>query len=374
MAEKYLHIVSFNIPYPANYGGVIDVFYKILWLKRLGLKIHLHCFEYGRSHAPELDEVCDKVSYYKRDMHWISSLSVIPFIVKSRYSDQLLVNLLKDAHPILFEGLHSCYFMNHPRLQGRFLIYRESNIEHEYYFHLFKSEKSLLKKLYFLSEALKLKVYESVLKKASLILPVSREDAAYFEQQYPGVRTVYLPSFHPADDVQVKLGKGSYVLYHGNLEVAENAQAAEYLVKEVFRDLEVPFVIAGLNPSAYLEDLIRGMSGITLIPNPSDEELRTLITEAQINVLVTFQPTGLKLKLLNVLFNGRYCLVNANMLAGTGLERACVIADTADELKEQVKTLFVKEFPESEIDERTALLKDYFNKEKAEKLVRLIFE
>ena len=27
--DKEVHIVSFDVPYPPNYGGVIDVFYKI---------------------------------------------------------------------------------------------------------------------------------------------------------------------------------------------------------------------------------------------------------------------------------------------------------------------------------------------------------
>ena len=27
--EKHLHIVAFNVPLPANYGGVIDVFYRL---------------------------------------------------------------------------------------------------------------------------------------------------------------------------------------------------------------------------------------------------------------------------------------------------------------------------------------------------------
>ena len=30
---KEIHIITFDIPYPANYGGVIDVFYKIKALK-----------------------------------------------------------------------------------------------------------------------------------------------------------------------------------------------------------------------------------------------------------------------------------------------------------------------------------------------------
>ena len=29
MTENHLHIISFDVPYPANYGGVIDVFYRV---------------------------------------------------------------------------------------------------------------------------------------------------------------------------------------------------------------------------------------------------------------------------------------------------------------------------------------------------------
>ena len=51
MNIKHLHIVAFDIPQPANYGGVIDVFYKIKALTNLGVKVHLHCYEYGRAHS-----------------------------------------------------------------------------------------------------------------------------------------------------------------------------------------------------------------------------------------------------------------------------------------------------------------------------------
>ena len=39
--DKYLNIVSFNIPYPANYGGVIDVYYKLEALHACGVKLIL---------------------------------------------------------------------------------------------------------------------------------------------------------------------------------------------------------------------------------------------------------------------------------------------------------------------------------------------
>ena len=55
--DKNLHVISFDIPWPVNYGGVIDVFYKITALAGLGVKIHLHCFEYGRKESKELNWV-----------------------------------------------------------------------------------------------------------------------------------------------------------------------------------------------------------------------------------------------------------------------------------------------------------------------------
>ena len=35
--NKYLNIVSLNVPYPPNYGGVIDIYYKIKALKAVGV-------------------------------------------------------------------------------------------------------------------------------------------------------------------------------------------------------------------------------------------------------------------------------------------------------------------------------------------------
>ena len=35
--DQHLHIISFDIPWPPNYGGVIDVFYKIKTLSEAGV-------------------------------------------------------------------------------------------------------------------------------------------------------------------------------------------------------------------------------------------------------------------------------------------------------------------------------------------------
>ena len=372
-AENHIHIISFNVPFPANYGGVIDVFYKIKNLHEAGVKVHLHCFKYGRSEAKELESICYKVHYYKRKTGFLKSLSLVPYIISSRKSGLLISMLLKDDYPILFEGLHCCYYLDDERLKNRFKIFRESNIEHEYYWGLAKAENNYLKKLYFLFAGWKLKRFEKIVKHASLILPVSQTDTEYFKQKFTNNKVEYLPSFHPFNNLVFKQGKGEYFLYHGNLEVSENIIAAKYLITEVFNDLDLSLIIAGLNPSNDLLNLASEFKNIKIIPNPTDSELQALVENAQANALVTFQATGLKLKLLNVLYNGRFCIANSEMLQGTGLDKLCIIADSKDRLKKEVQAIADKDFDLEEFNKREKILEPYSNEIKTKKLIQLAF-
>lgn len=377
MQDKHLHIISFDVPWPPNYGGVIDVFYKIRALHAKGIKIHLHCIEYpGRGRAEQhLRPYCEELHYYPRKTGLLSALSFKPYIVISRRSKRLIENLLKDEHPILFEGLHSCYYLDDKRLSNRLRIYRESNIEHRYYFNLFKVCNNLFSRIYFLIASCKLRFYQNVLRHAGIMLCVSEKDTEYLRKHFPQNRVHYIPSFHPNEGVESKCGRGDYALYHGNIEVPENTHAAAFLINEVFNDGSIPLVIAGMNPPRRIRKLVGGKKNITLVSNPVDEKMFDLIRNAHVNILVTFQATGLKLKLLNVLYRGRFCLVNDKMLNGTGLDELCVTANDAAGLKEELHRLFGLVFTEEEISQRERLLSSaYSNSVNADRLIRLVWE
>ena len=98
MSDRHLHIISFAIPFPANYGGVIDVFYKLKALHANGIKIHLHCFAYRNQPAPELLQYCESVDYYDRQTGLAEALTFKPYIVASRRSSKLLARLA-DIYP-----------------------------------------------------------------------------------------------------------------------------------------------------------------------------------------------------------------------------------------------------------------------------------
>jgi len=368
-----LHIISFDIPYPANYGGVIDVFHKLRLLHKSGTDIILHCFEYGREQSEELKSLCKEVYYYPRNMSTMNFLSFKPFIVKSRISENLISRLLKDDFPILFEGLHSCGIIDDERIKNRKKIYRESNIEHQYYFHLAKAEKNPIKLIYFLTESIRLRFFQKKLKHADLMLVVSQSDTAYLKKHFPAKKVCYLPSFHENDDVISLSGHGEYALYHGNLAVAENDRAAKFLIQNVFSEIKTPLIIAGLNPGNSLKKLCQKYDHIKLEANIPFERMLYLMQNAQLHILITFQATGLKLKLLNTLYQGRFCLANTAMLQGTGLGEACIITDSPEEIKQQIQEYFQKDFSIAELQQRRRILSEaYDNSTKCQKLIDLV--
>jgi len=354
-----LHIISFDVPFPPNYGGVIDVFYKLKALHELGCEITLHCYDYGRGRQAELEKYCVKVIYYKRNMSFLKMLSHLPYIVNTRNSKSLMNNLLIDESPILFEGLHSCYFINDKRILHRYKIVRTHNIEHDYYANLAQSEKKVIKKIYFNWEAKRLKEFEQVLKHANLIAAISTNDAYHFKRNFKSVYTV--SAFHPYNRVVIKDGIGNYALYHGNLAVAENNLGALFLVNEVFSKTKYRLIIAGSHPSVELINAVKKHANIELRGDISTLEINTLISNAHINVLPTFQATGIKLKLLAALFSGRHCLVNNPMVANTGLEELCVVRDSAVEMIEEIEVLQQKPLSIEMVLQRKTLLESTFS-------------
>ncbi|MBN1926760.1 MAG: glycosyltransferase [Prolixibacteraceae bacterium] len=369
--EKHLNIVSFNVPFPPDYGGVIDVFYRLKALSEAGIKIHLHCFAYGRAESTELKEICEEVFYYQRPRSLIRQFSVKPFIVATRSAKVLLSNLLKNNYPIFFEGLHSCNFLCHPKLNERVKIVRAHNIEHHYYEGLAKKTKSFLKKIYFSIEALKLKRFEKVLKHASHIAAISNNDVEYFQKKY-GKTFLLLPG-HPNEKVNCKKGSGSYILYQADLSTFENEEAALFILENIAPEIDFPFILAGKNPTAEIIEASRKHLNVSVEANPMNKKMEELIANAHINLLPTFQPTGFKLKLLNALYNGRFCLVTPQMVEGTELDEFCRIGKNADELKEQISILIKQDFSEEEVNNRKILLeKAYSNTSNIEPLIKVL--
>ncbi|TAG98343.1 MAG: glycosyltransferase [Sphingobacteriales bacterium] len=359
--DKHLHIISFDVPFPANYGGVFEIYHTLRSLHREGVKIHLHCFDYGRGQQPELKKYCESVHYYERHTGHKGFSMKLPYIVSSRANPELQENLSRDDHPILLEGIHTSYYLQDDGWKNRKVALRLHNIEHEYYRQQGKQSNSLFRKLYFWNESRLLKAYEKKIANRCLVLAMVEKDANYYRTQLGSKQSAYLPPFIGWDYPHCEEGVGHFVLYHGNLAVEENQRAATWLLQEVFNNVEIPFVIAGKDPSPALEALAHQQQHTCMVSNPSDLEMEDLIKKAQIHILPSFTDTGVKFKLLHAVFCGRHIVANEEMLEGTKLDSACHVAKNADAFKSILMQLYRKPFTDDEIMLRDQLLQDYYN-------------
>lgn len=357
---NHLHVIAFDMPYPPNYGGSTDMYFKLVGLQKLGINVTLHVFLYdGKSAAPELNEVTFKTIYYSRKRYKNPFIGKLPYIVKTRKNEQLFQNLLKDNAPILFEGLHTTYYLNHPKLRDRVRVVRAHNVEHHYYAALNEAEDHWLKKIFFKIEAKKLEKYERILNHADGIAGISPSETNYLNETYG--KTQYIPAFHSNNDVVSRIGKGNFVLYHGNLSVPENNRAALFLAEEVFPKLNVPCIISGSNPSARLVKAVSKCEHISLKANISTTEILELIESAHVNAMITFQSTGIKLKLLNSLYRGRFVVANHAMVDQTQLETLCAVSDSPEGIIREINSCFEQLFSMEYQENRRNVLGGLFN-------------
>ena len=372
--SKRIHVISFQVPYPADYGGVIDVYYKVKALKDAGYKVALHCFAYkGRKDSPSLHNIADEVYIYKRNTCVFNRLLLKPYIVKSRQSKELLERLLQDNDPILFEGLHTTHLLSSPLLKDRKKFVRAHNIEGEYYKYLADATVSMKKKFFFNWESIRLQRYEKVLSNADVIFAITEKEKRYFATTYPTVTTELLPCFHNgADDCPEasQRGSGNYLLYNGNLSVEENLNAVYFLAERVIPSFpDVKWVIAGGNPPKELYEVVQAMDNVEIIANPTSTEMSKLIAEAAANVLITFQSTGIKLKLINALYKGGHCIVNDKMIESTGLKEVCMVTHSDKDLIDTIKNALSQKITDEQLALRKVVLRQSYDNDENIKIL-----
>jgi DNA-directed RNA polymerase beta subunit len=216
--------------------------------------------------------------------------------------------------------------------------------------------------------------YEKSISSKATFLSVIPKDAEAYEKL--GCNNIeYLPLFLPDWKVVGSEGSGTFCLYHGDLSVAENEKAAIWLLQQVFRHSEVPFVVAGKNPSSELQSIAKKKSNTCIVSNPNTEQMQDLIEKAHINIIPSFNKTGIKLKFINALFNGRHCIVNTSTVEGTNLEAACFIASDAHSFTTLITELFQQPYTKENIGVRQQLLHRMFDNEiNAKRVVNMIWD
>jgi hypothetical protein len=167
-----------------------------------------------------------------------------------------------------------------------------------------------------------------------------------------------MPCFHVEQDRTEGFSDQPYLLYHGNLSVAENQNVVKYLLKHWQNDFP-PLYIAGKSAHAF-SSLVR-TPNIQLFDQVEEKQLNQLIKHAKANLMLTFQPTGFKLKLINSLLLGGFCIANEQMLSGTTLQNTCLVAQNWEQLTEHITAIGNANWGAKEEQTRQEALLPYSN-------------
>lgn len=357
MDKKPLHIVSFDNPYPPVYGGVIDVFYKIKALSEQGFAIYLHCIVDSPQHAaPELTELVERVYFYRRSKigsFW-KLFSKIPFAALSRYKPEMVKNMQSVDAPILFEGLQTTHLLNKHTFINRKIVLRLHNLEANYFAGSAQSETNPIRKLLYASEARKYKSYQKIIKRFDSVLTLSVYETQYVQQHYHNAD--YVPVFHgnsvPADLPE----SGDYAFYHGDLRLPDNKRAVRFLIDVFARIPDYKLVVASGSDGGFVRKWIAAHPNIDYIQIQNQLHLEELLQKAHLNVMLSFQESGTKLKLVNALYKSRFCIINRNMVDDSEIRMLCEIAETRDEFIKAVNRL--KTQPYNDAKRRNEVLRN----------------
>ncbi len=370
MQQKKLHIICFDNPYPPVYGGVIDVFYKLKALHKIGVEINLHCFvDEIPADTAALQSITESCHFYKRNNSIFNLFSKKPYSVASRSHKMLAQNLKNDNFDILFEGLQSTSVIRARCFKDRSLYLRLHNLENNYYKGLVKTETSIFKKILYFIESYKYERYLKNLAEFCCVFTLSSFETDAVNDLYNNAE--YIPVFHGNDRIADTSDFGQYAFYNGDLRISDNKKAADFLI-DVFQSVDnYPLIIASSLENETLIKRCEQLKNVQYIVIKNHEHLISLSQDAHINVMLSFQQSGTKLKAVNALFQSRHCIINSNMLDDKKLRSLCEVAETKEEFITAIETLKSKPFREHE--QRKLILNEVLeDAENAEKLYGFI--
>jgi hypothetical protein len=243
------------------------------------------------------------------------------------------------------------------------------NIEHQYYRNLGTLEKDPIKKLRYRIEALRLKWFEKNLDYADHLFPISKKDYGYFNKNYNNV--TYLPVFQSKSEILVSNG-GTYCLFHGDLRLSDNIRSALFLI-DFFSDYQsYPLVIASSFQNEVISRALAKHEHIRFKQIHSLKDLELLIQNAGSHILMSFQSSGIKLKLLNALFSNLHVIVNKFVVDGSGLEDHCHIFKDKASLLELIQGYNGETLSAQELASRTAALEQFNTTKSVEKILEFL--
>lgn len=348
---KRILVVANDFPYPPNHGAALDIWTRLLTLKRIGFQLDLLVSVRStpkEEHLAVVKDLVDELWIVQRDRGWQAVLSLQPFQVRSR-SKLGSISLGRPYDAVVLEAEHVGAFLENPAAQNTTLILRIHNNEANYFRALSRGTAGWKAKLFYLMESLKFRMYSSkVIEACTELWFISDFERAAYAKMRPRdqAKSFFLPPDVAPSSMKPFCDAGNQVLFVGTLSIPHNADAIRWYIEQIhplLSDVDgYKLVVAGHTGDHSIDDLRRTIArhgNIVLIENPPN--LTSFYEASAVFVNPVPRGAGLKLKTIHALQAGVPVVTTAIGMEGTGLRDSehVLVADTAHDFAQSVRRL-----------------------------------
>lgn len=383
MKAKRVLLVSPSFPYPLDFGGAVDIWGRVKFLRNSGFEVDLVCTVKDTvedEHRAVVEGLVSRLFLVERKNKVVDFLfSRYPLQVASR--KKLSDFSFSDSYEYLWlEGEYVAAVLSNKTLQYKHSVMRVHNDEASYFSSLARSARYKPQGIYYWQESYKFKklqqwIFSSV-NKFFFISPVEQQS---FSKRYPQqqAKFFYLPPPVTIDQFKSRNLKSKKVIFVGSLFMPNNVEAIQWYLKHVHPGLlsiaGYQFIVAGSTRGSLPEGLLQKLQSsqaVELHTNVAD--LDPLYEQASVFVNPMINGAGVKIKSLNAVAEGLPLVSTPVGVEGSGLIAGehFLLAENPADFLQAVKTLL--EQPERRL-ELVQKAQDYFKLNGHDRILKEFF-
>jgi len=357
-------ILSSKFPYPLKDGGAIATFQIFKGLSKLADDVHLLSFNTSKHYVAEQDipksyfsedtyslvNINTKPSYFQAIFNLIFSRK--PYILSRFKKKEFVIKLnqllkTKKFDVVQVEGLYMLQYMNEIRKNSDAKIaFRAHNLEHQIWDQLAKKTKNIFRRRYLKLLAMRILNYELFcLNKYDMLLPISSEDAAFYEQLGNEKVLKIVPTGFDFEGVNKPLSASNLnkLFYIGSLEWQPNQEGILWFLENCWPKLvekqpNIELHIAGRKAPRWLQHKFQ-VSGIKW--HGEVKSSTDFMMDKSVMIVPLLSGSGMRIKIIEAFVNSKAVVatsVAANGTSSTDGENI-LIADNPEAFVDKVLKL-----------------------------------
>jgi len=198
--------------------------------------------------------------------------------------------------------------------------------------------------------------------------------------QNEGLNAFYVPAFVRLAPAKVGPAIESqqvaipFLLYHGRLDIPDNRQAVQNVLRLASQCPEFSWVVAGSKAPSALIRQMQAMPALQWVDTPDDKTLDALVQNAAVHVIPSKGRAGLRIKMIHALMWTGHVLVHRDAVEGLPWARWVTTVDQDGDWTQMLRMAMAMPPDSTKLEQRHQEIRDHFDpRQNAGRLFDLVF-